>query len=100
MRDCFIRRPERDWIVQSQRVTDFAAPFATDFQPEPWQILQTVDVEVTEGILKNIRLVVRLYYAERVAASSSTCPFAQRRERMGHPGHPTAELATSVLSGI
>src|SRR3954463_8807433 len=41
-------------MVQSQRVTDFAAPLATDFQPEPWQILQTVDEEVTEEILKKI----------------------------------------------
>src|SRR3954464_13512863 len=54
MRDCFIRRDERAWMGRTQRVTDFAAPFATDFQPEPWQILQTVDEEVTEGILKKI----------------------------------------------
>ena len=69
MRDCFIRRPERDWMVQSQRVTDLAAPPLTDFQPEPWQILQTVDEEVTEEVLKRNRLVVRLYYARRRAAS-------------------------------
>ena len=69
MRDCFIKRPERDWMVQSQRVTDLAAPPLTDFQPEPWQILQTVDEEVTEGILKKYRLVVRLYYARRGGAS-------------------------------
>jgi hypothetical protein len=50
MRDCFIRRPERDWMVQSQRVTDLAAPPLTDFQPEPWQIEQTVDEEVTREI--------------------------------------------------
>ena len=56
-------------MLQSQRVTDLAAPPLTDFQPEPWQILQTVDEEVTEGILKNIRLVVGLYYAAARAAS-------------------------------
>ena len=55
-------------MVQSQRVTDFAAPFATGFQPEPWQIEQTVDEEVTEGILKSSRLEVRLYYAGSEAA--------------------------------
>jgi len=49
-------------MLQSQRVTDLAAPPFTDFQPEPWQIGQTVDEEVTEGILKKYRLVVRLYY--------------------------------------
>ena len=58
-------------MVQSQRVTDLAAPALADFQPEPWQILQTVDEEVTEGILKNIRLVVRLYYAGRLAESET-----------------------------
>jgi hypothetical protein len=52
MRDCFISREERDWMLQSQRVTDLAAAPLTDFQPEPWQILQTVDEEVTERILK------------------------------------------------
>ena len=56
-------------MVQSQRVTDLAAPPFTDFQPEPWQILQTVDEEVTEEILENIRLVVRLYYVRSVVAS-------------------------------
>ena len=74
-------------MVQSQRVTDLAAPprpSFKDFQPEPWQILQTVDEEVTEGILKNIRLVKRLYYAGRAAASSSP-PFRRERERMGKP---------------
>jgi hypothetical protein len=55
-------------MVQSQRVTDLAAPPLTDFQPEPWQIEQTVDEEVNEGILKKYRLVVRLYYVGGLAA--------------------------------
>ena len=56
-------------MVQSQRVTDLAAPPFTGFQPEPWQMGQTVDEEVTEEILKKFGLVVRLYYAGRRAAS-------------------------------
>ena len=56
-------------MVQSQRVTALAAPPLTDFQPEPWQIGQTVDEEVTEGILKKFGLVVRLYYGRARAAS-------------------------------
>jgi hypothetical protein len=56
-------------MEQSQRVTDLAALPLTDFQPEPWQMGQTVDEEVTEGILKKFRPVVRLYYGREFAAS-------------------------------
>jgi hypothetical protein len=41
-------------MVQSQRVTDLAAPPLTDFQPEPWQMGQTVDEVLTRGILKKL----------------------------------------------
>jgi hypothetical protein len=55
-------------------VTDLAATPVICFQPEPWQIEQTVDEEVTEGILKSSRLVVRLYYAGEFAASEHLLP--------------------------
>jgi hypothetical protein len=35
-------------------VTDFAAPLATCFQPEPWQTGQTVVGVLTLGILEKL----------------------------------------------
>src|SRR3954464_6259203 len=101
MRDCFIRRDERAWMGRTQRVTDFAAPFATDFQPEPWQMLQTVDEEVTRGILKNNRLVVRLYYAEEAPASELTQPLTLCAKGWGTPsilGAPHIQYEDAIAS--
>jgi hypothetical protein len=66
-------------------VTDLAATPVICFQPEPWQIEQTVDEEVTEGILKSPRLVVRLYYAGSVRGKLFT-HLSQRTRKGGAPG--------------